>query len=605
VALSAAGAHDASLIRLIAAMRQVDSILYIGDDVTIIENLLRRDDDFFRPIGRRGNVWLRLPCRTITGRIDAFTEVHRVMGLLAGPTLNCPAFGKTSAQLERLVGTPGKFERKFPQQRDRPDAPKVPRPKRSTAWDRATAVAYMGLNPGKAEPVLRAAAKTDARGMFELILFLHAFTDPSTARNQEIDGLIAGLPDAIVRDAAHPWDPAIFRSALGRSMNPENPDASTHYDGSDTAIFALLYAMSLQNDIDNVIPCDVLLRRPKLLDALEPMHGSGRDNFISRAGCGAEHQKLKEFPEARLRAFIAKSTRADGQFISNYFGSARATHSKANEWVFFQAMIDPITLIAPESYYRFDVARMDYPYQTWGLLGPSNYDIADDLRLRYQVLLKQLTRYNRKRGLDQQQAGQAAKIVLFRLAYGSNCGQAAPGDSVRRLMLERASVAKVRSFWLEHGVADSPEVLECARHGGLEPLIHVAAARGVEMLKLSAAQGLDIHEPNAFGKTPLMTAVQFDDGAAVRWLLDQGAAIEARTQSPESALAHDQRTPLMYAAATASASTIDLLLARGADPFRADSKGRRAIDYLLGFGPVPPNPRIRDHDRRRLAAVLF
>ena len=59
------------------------------------------------------------------------------------------------------------------------------------------------------------------------------------------------------------------------------------------------------------------------------------------------------------------------------------------------------------------------------------------------------------------------------------------------------------------------------------------------------------------------------------------------------------------AAANASLSTIKLLLVSGADPYQTDSKGFRAIDYLLGYGPTPPNPVLSKSDRVKAQELLY
>jgi ankyrin repeat protein len=94
----------------------------------------------------------------------------------------------------------------------------------------------------------------------------------------------------------------------------------------------------------------------------------------------------------------------------------------------------------------------------------------------------------------------------------------------------------------------------------------------------------------------------------VRLLLAGGASVNAATRdvsSPGEGLAHDARTALMYAAANGSLATIEVLLAAGADPYQADTKGSRAIDYLLGTGPVQANAKLTAEERGKAIALLF
>jgi ankyrin repeat protein len=76
-------------------------------------------------------------------------------------------------------------------------------------------------------------------------------------------------------------------------------------------------------------------------------------------------------------------------------------------------------------------------------------------------------------------------------------------------------------------------------------------------------------------------------------------------QSFEITLSHDARSALMYAAANGSSAMIRLLLDAGADPFQADSKGMRAVDYLLGFGPNAANTHLDAQQKAEALRLLF
>jgi len=115
---------------------------------------------------------------------------------------------------------------------------------------------------------------------------------------------------------------------------------------------------------------------------------------------------------------------------------------------------------------------------------------------------------------------------------------------------------------------------------------------------------MDVNARNAFGKTPLMTAVQYRMPEAVSWLIANGADIAAVTDS--ISLESGRRTPLMYAATSGSLAMIQQLIQAGADPLQADTMGHRALHYLLGVGPVgqPLNPALSD-DEIRIAYELL
>jgi ankyrin repeat protein len=170
------------------------------------------------------------------------------------------------------------------------------------------------------------------------------------------------------------------------------------------------------------------------------------------------------------------------------------------------------------------------------------------------------------------------------------------------MLLDKAPLGDIREAL---GGREPPELAICAIHAGQDPLLHVAVGHP-QALPLLLERGRDVNERNALGKTPLMVAAQFDLIDSARHLLERGAAVNATTWKQEGgALAHDNRTALMYAAASGSLPMIKLLLNAGGDPFQTDTRGRRAIDYLLGFGPVPPNPLLSPAEREEAARLLY
>jgi hypothetical protein len=132
----------------------------------------------------------------------------------------------------------------------------------------------------------------------------------------------------------------------------------------------------------------------------------------------------------------------------------------------------------------------------------------------------------------------------------------------------------------------------------------------------------DVNARNPFGKTPLMTAAQFNNAEAVRAFLKAGAQVYAVTAAPDAiednspvkeddsssgcgayAISNGNRTALIYAAANASLEVITTLVKAGADIRMRDSQGKTALDYLEGRGPVPKNPVLSpsDFDKARRA----
>lgn len=100
--------------------------------------------------------------------------------------------------------------------------------------------------------------------------------------------------------------------------------------------------------------------------------------------------------------------------------------------------------------------------------------------------------------------------------------------------------------------------------------------------------GATVDYRNGFGKTALFYAVERDDPALVRQLLDAGANpnqqyfSRAQLEQREACrynIRHGQRSVLMHAAQHASPAMLQTLLAHGADAALRDDEGWHALDY--------------------------
>ncbi len=115
-----------------------------------------------------------------------------------------------------------------------------------------------------------------------------------------------------------------------------------------------------------------------------------------------------------------------------------------------------------------------------------------------------------------------------------------------------------------------------------ESALMMAALKGqLEWCRRLLERGAQLNQP---GWSPLHYAATGPNPAVVQFLLERGAAIEAE--------APNRTTPLMMAARYGAEPSVDLLLARGADPRRTNDRGLRAADFA------------RDGGRAELAARL-
>lgn len=258
-------------------------------------------------------------------------------------------------------------------------------------------------------------------------------------------------------------------------------------------------------------------------------------------------------------------------------------------------------------YLNYALPEFDFPYQVWGMTGLANHVQAERIRQAYDAVLPAIVASYQARGISQADAFHAAKYGLFDLHFGADCGGALPQESLRAQIMAGAPLEAFRTRLLQGEDGEAWEVKVCGRTAGLEPLEHVAVLHP-EALAFLLDHGGKVDRPNSFGKTPLMSAAQYDRVDAARILLAKGAQVNAATWRADAydALRHDGRTALMYAASRGSLPMIELLLKNGADPYAADSKGRRAVDYLLGYGPdIGPNPILTDAEREKAIKALY
>jgi hypothetical protein len=103
---------------------------------------------------------------------------------------------------------------------------------------------------------------------------------------------------------------------------------------------------------------------------------------------------------------------------------------------------------------------------------------------------------------------------------------------------------------------------------GESPLMIAALKGRTEWMRRLLARGARVDQP---GWSALHYAATGPDPQAVALLLERGAAIEARSPN--------RTTPLMMAARYGAEASVDLLLARGADPGARNDHGLAAADF--------------------------
>ncbi len=589
-----AATSSAPLVRLMAGLRATDSALFIEMAQREFMTLATRRMNSKGPAQSVPDVlddtWLRLPCRTVQGRAAQFATAAVEAKALNGPLLACPLDTADPSRVEAIIAEPQGLMPHVdaaPAKADNAFSDVAPPP----PWDRETAVKHMAENPDAAEAALKS-AMGDAVGKLDFALFLHAFRTRTPARDAQIAALLKGVEESPTNE-----------NCCGEPI--EGADAA--YDGSDESLVPRILWAS-ESGVANTqsafyaISCDVLFAHPKLLAATQSRYGSNRDNFVPRSGCAWGRGTIHGFPDAALSEFVDAAAEADGHFIDTYEGTMKYGFEVTQAQAIEAVKLDPRGLLErPEPVF-------DYPYETWSMLSIGNQQVAAALKSRYEKLHETIAAFYRLRGLGDEESRRAAKTGLFGAVLGADCGGGVPRFSPRATLLAGGVPQDLAQLDPADTKHDSPETEACAEFAGMDPLLHVAVAspKALELL-LPRVQNVDLGDD--IGKTPLMVAAQHDMVESARLLLAHHAAVNATTMETRDgwsySLAHDARTPLMYAAASGSLAMINLLLDAGADPYQVDTKGSRAIDYLLGFGPLVANPRITQTQREEAARLLF
>jgi ankyrin repeat protein len=150
------------------------------------------------------------------------------------------------------------------------------------------------------------------------------------------------------------------------------------------------------------------------------------------------------------------------------------------------------------------------------------------------------------------------------LARGMDPNTLDPGGQHGLYLALRGRATKAFQLLLQH--PDSR--VDHNNVAGETPLMMAALRADLDAMKALVARGGRIERP---GWTPLHYAASSPSSAPVQWLLEQGAAANAR--------APNGNTPLMLAARYGSEESVKLLLQRGADRSLRNDRQLNAADY--------------------------
>ncbi|MCX2833349.1 ankyrin repeat domain-containing protein [Microbulbifer thermotolerans] len=261
-------------------------------------------------------------------------------------------------------------------------------------------------------------------------------------------------------------------------------------------------------------------------------------------------------------------------------------------------------LFAEETYSK-DLQGM----RDWALMGIDNYDHMEAYEKHFTRLKDLLVRfYQEQFNWDAQKSNVVATDAL----------QALVGASIRFYNYSPFVMEEerdIRKAILQGKGIDAIAFDYDAYRAGLQKLIGypenllTISVRNPSALKYLLDQGLEVDRRNAFGKTALMYAAQYNNIESVRALIEVGADVNAETYIPDDRCLYRIRTsgytPLHYAARYASHDLIQLLLDAGALPYAKTELRYKKDDEKYPVDWLEENPVLEPGDiaalQKRLA----
>lgn len=346
-----------------------------------------------------------------------------------------------------------------------------------------------------------------------------------------------------------------------------------------------------------LVPCELLIKHKALRNVSMAEMGSSMDNYFPQTDCHKFQEKLPQsfFEYSKfIKGFGGAYGEENMGSIRHYYG--RMDTFRLDRIAVFPEELGPPPEMVSEMRDGGEDSFCNIPLAKWSLVGPSNWvkhqalvslfnTALDDLAAYYETYLEKDTEVARF-------FAQSALEAEGSPAEGHWKGMKCPIESLRYAILSNVPTGEIfdglaegrydsnewadgypgyKDYYYKPGIDSYP--------GQPEPILHVAVFRP-DILKRLIETGLPVDAPNRFGKTPLMTAAQYDQLEAVKILLEAGANVNAATQ--DTMLVFRKRTALMYAATNASLPVIRALIKAGADLRAMDSLSHTAREYLEG-----------------------
>lgn len=329
----------------------------------------------------------------------------------------------------------------------------------------------------------------------------------------------------------------------------------------------------------------------------------------------------KSFLEPALSTIEALNSKTSNLSRGDGFCGSMRTHSRWKEVVrngLYETLYRPWALTAFDSGHysensNGDYSRIEKQLRQWSLGGIAEHQ---DFR-KYQEQLATATRvltefYEKQFGWDGAKSSRLARDAV-RIAISQGFGFymyspfASPAEEqLRAAILAHRPIDEIRAIDIDG---------QLEKFSRTDSILNVAIDYP-EALGYLLKKGADANATNAFGKTPLMYAAQFNQIESAKLLLSAGANPNAETIIPEDTCSYtletSHMTALHYAARYASLPLIKLLVSGGSITFSQSRNNQRGNEYPIDWlrrytnakSGTEKNPYLSASDVGEAAALL-
>lgn len=264
-----------------------------------------------------------------------------------------------------------------------------------------------------------------------------------------------------------------------------------------------------------------------------------------------------------------------------------------------------------------DYSRNIQNLELWSLGGEMEKSAFNHYKDQFIHTKHKLSKfYKRKFGWPEKKSDSLAQAALKQsIAYGFAFYRYEPFGSddeieLRKALMSHRAISDIKAISIDFNkkkqVGDS--------------ILNLALGNQ-EALSYLLGEGVDPNQPNAFGKTPLMYAAQYNQIGAAKLLLEAGADVNVRTTKPPQVCGYNLHTTgmsaLHYATRYASSDFIRLLVEHGADIharshyaeyYGSKPRNETPLDWLRKYTSGKPdtevNPNIKASDIPLLEHLL-